>query len=283
MPGRDDSGIMLFASAIPVLVSSLLILHIAGVGRETFVLQLAAITVAALIAAVGRLRSGTTHGTATRLLAATVLALAATLLYPSSGPRRWLAAGPLSLYISPVVLPSFVMGWTWCVRRGGRAGALAQAATLTVGAVLLAQPDVSQNVALLLALAAGTIRERLRGCLPVAALLALAGIALWASTRPDPLGPVPHVEGVFALAWSHSIAAGLVVSASAILLLGGLSRSGTEGLREVAVYYAVLFVCSMFGLTPAPLIGYGAGPMLGYGLLLAVLPHTAHDPAPVQT
>ncbi|MFL5555974.1 MAG: hypothetical protein ACJ78D_09285 [Gemmatimonadaceae bacterium] len=37
----------------------------------------------------------------------------------------------------------------------------------------------------------------------------------------------------------------------------------------VAVYYAVLYACSVAGLTPAPLIGYGAGPLLGFGLMVA--------------
>jgi hypothetical protein len=38
----------------------------------------------------------------------------------------------------------------------------------------------------------------------------------------------------------------------------------------VASYYAVLFLCSVAGLTPAPLIGYGAGPLLGFGLMVAM-------------
>ncbi|MGL4573314.1 MAG: hypothetical protein ACRCV9_00830 [Burkholderiaceae bacterium] len=110
----------------------------------------------------------------------------------------------------------------------------------------------------------------------------------WAFWQPDPLKPVAHVEGVFALAFSHSILAGLAVLASAIMLLAGLIARGASGatwLYAVAAYYAVLFVCSVFGLTPAPLIGYGAGPMLGFGLLAAVsqwltastLPRTASN------
>jgi hypothetical protein len=84
---------------------------------------------------------------------------------------------------------------------------------------------------------------------------------------------VPYVEGVFALAFGHSLLAGLAVSASAIALVLGLIRGSLRGafwLSAVAAYYAVLFACSMAGLTPAPLIGYGAGPFLGFGLLVAV-------------
>jgi len=53
---------------------------------------------------------------------------------------------------------------------------------------------------------------------------------------------------------------------------------------------AVLFACSVAGLTPAPLIGYGAGPLLGFGLMVAtasaldanVLPDSSSKPMPLR-
>jgi hypothetical protein len=74
------------------------------------------------------------------------------------------------------------------------------------------------------------------------------------------------------LALSHSLFAGALVIASAIVFVVGLqanSFGGRTWLSMVAVYYAVLFACSVAGLTPAPLIGYGAGPLLGFGLMVA--------------
>jgi hypothetical protein len=103
--------------------------------------------------------------------------------------------------------------------------------------------------------------------------LAFAALATaWAFSHPDPLQPVAHVEGVFALALGHSLFAGAAVIASAAALVVGLhvnSSGGRTWLSAVAVYYAVLFACSVAGLTPAPLIGYGAGPLLGFGLMVA--------------
>ncbi|MFL5611343.1 MAG: hypothetical protein ACJ78G_11570 [Gemmatimonadaceae bacterium] len=84
--------------------------------------------------------------------------------------------------------------------------------------------------------------------------------------------PVAHVEGVFALALGHSLFAGAAVIASAATLVVGLHVNSSRGrtwLSVVAVYYAVLYACSVAGLTPAPLIGYGAGPLLGFGLMVA--------------
>jgi hypothetical protein len=120
--------------------------------------------------------------------------------------------------------------------------------------------------------------------------LAFAALATaLAFSKPDPLQPVAHVEGVFALALGHSLFAGALVIASAVALVVGLyvnSSGGRTWLSVVAVYYAVLFACSIAGLTPAPLIGYGAGPLLGFGLMVAaasglhakVLPDSSSKP-----
>jgi len=100
----------------------------------------------------------------------------------------------------------------------------------------------------------------------------MALITAWAFTRPDPLLPVPWVEGVFALALGHSAMAGIVVIACAVAFIASLALASSRGPRwigAVAAYYAVLFACSIAGLTPAPLIGFGAGPLLGFGLLVA--------------
>ena len=124
-------------------------------------------------------------------------------------------------------------------------------------------------------------------------ILGSGGGLAWALSQPDPLQPVAHVEGVFALALGHSLFAGAAVIASAAALVVGLhvnSSGGRTWLSVVAVYYAVLFACSVAGLTPAPLIGYGAGPLLGFGLMVAaasvldakVLPDSASNPTPLR-
>ena len=99
-------------------------------------------------------------------------------------------------------------------------------------------------------------------------------VTMWAFSLPDPLAPVPHVEEVFALGLGHSLFAGVAVIASAIALIVGLwmqSVSGSFWLSAVAAYYTVLFICSTAGITPAPLVGYGAGPILGFGLMVGLL------------
>jgi hypothetical protein len=116
--------------------------------------------------------------------------------------------------------------------------------------------------------------KRSAAALIATALIATALIAGYAFSRPDPLEPVPYVEGVFILAFEHSVAAGLFVLAGAFALVGGLwlrSLRDNAWLAAASGYYAVLFACSVPGLTPAPLVGYGAAPLLGFGLMVAVL------------
>ena len=96
---------------------------------------------------------------------------------------------------------------------------------------------------------------------------------------PVPLEPVLHVEGVFALGLGHSLIAGLAIIASAVTLVVWLwirSRSSPSWLAAVASYYLVLFICSTTGITPALLVGYDDGPILGFGLMAGLLGWLEH-------
>jgi hypothetical protein len=145
-----------------------------------------------------------------------------------------------------------------------------------VGAsVLLAlQPDASQALAVLMGAAVAIGRARERSAFAIVALIVAALATAWAFTRPDPLEPMPHVEGVFELSLAYSLSAGVAVVASAAALIVSLQLNAVtagRGVSAIAAYYAVLYVCSVAGLTPAPLIGFGAGPWLGFGLMVGAV------------
>jgi hypothetical protein len=72
---------------------------------------------------------------------------------------------------------------------------------------------------------------------------------------------------------SSLLLAAVGVSAAALALVLAIGRTSIRGdlrLQVVAAYYAVLFVCSLRDLTPAPIIGFGAGPIIGYGMMTGV-------------
>ncbi len=202
-----------------------------------------------------------------------MIALAAPLLRGGPGPARWIAAGPMNLYVAPVVVPSLLAAFATLLLPGGRQQTAAWATMAGTVLLLALQPDASQVLAFTAASAVLAARHRETARPGWVSLVAMAILTVWAFSRPDPLQAVPHVEGVFALAFSRSLPIGLAVAASAVVFLAMLVRRSfvdTGWLAAVAAYYAALFAASVAGLTPAPLIGFGAGPVLGYGAMVAV-------------
>jgi hypothetical protein len=264
----------LSTAAFPI-VASLVVLSFADVSQRIWLMHLLLICTACILIAAGQFLDRWTHGPAPAKIIAflTLFGLAAPLVNKSSGPDRWVSVGPLKLYLAPLLLPSFFAACSVYVRKRGRMKAVACTALVGAGILLAIQPDASQVLALLAGSAVLFMRYRtdlLRTAITLGAIaLATAG----AFTRPDPLEPVPYVESVFALALGGSTVAGLAVIASAFIFIACLyaySLRGAAWLAAVAAYYAVLFFCSVAGLTPAPLIGYGAGPLLGFGFMAAV-------------
>ena len=260
--------------ALPAVAASMAVLAFGAVGRSTWIIQVLAICLACALALVGAKLSRRTNGRfpAGPIIVLSLLGIAVALLGEAPGPERWASLGPIQLYMAPAVLPAFLVTCSVWIARGGRSQHLALTAIAGASVLLAAQPDAAQALALLAAAAVAVARSPSR--LPVS-IIALAFVALataWAFSQPDPLQPIAHVEGVFALALRHSLFAGALVIASAAALVVGLhvnSSGGRTWMSVVAAYYAVLFACSVAGLTPAPLIGYGAGPLLGFGLMVA--------------
>lgn len=262
--------------AMPALVGSLVVLHLAAVGKSVWMSHIVAIGLAGLLAwAVGRLgRLLNQDKAALAILAMAVAGLVMPLLDDRPGPDRWASMGPLKLYLAPILLPSFIAACALLVRQHEKQWIAAWAASLIVAVLLALQPDASQVLGLLAASGVLALQYRLGALRSALLLLPLAVIAAWAFSKPDPLQPVPHVEEVFKLALDRSLIVGLMVVAAAAILIVGLWRQSRKGhlwLSAVAAYYAVLFACSTAGLTPAPLVGYGAGPVLGFGLMAGLL------------
>ena len=250
------------------------ILAFGEVGRSTWIIQVLAICLACALALVGAQlsRRASSRSAAGPIIVFTLLGIAIPLLAEAPGPKRWASLGPMNLYMAPVLLPSFLVACSAWIARGGRSRHFALTAIVGASVLLAAQPDASQALALLAATAVAVASSPSRSPASIVALAFAALATAWAFSQPDPMQPVAHVEGVFALAFGHSLFAGAAVIASAVVLVAGLhanSSGGRTWLSVAAVYYAVLFACSVAGLTPAPLIGYGAGPLLGFGLMVA--------------
>lgn len=249
---------------------SVLVLMIAEVSSLVWITQGIAIAICLLaVLSGGRQRSALSRLALPLAVAATAL-LAVPLLIHAQTPARWLTTGPVRLYLAPLVLPLILLAV-----QHGLAFQLPKEKqfALTLGGVLIIlslQPDLAQVLAFSVAAIwtgwrHGLSRVRLAALAMMAVLT--AGIA---AAKPDLLSPVPHVEEVFALGFRHSVLSGLGITGTALALLIAIWRIPAENLRGIALYYLTLMLVSLSGITPVPMMGYGASPWLGLALALGL-------------
>lgn len=273
MPARRLHARLLLAGA-PAVAGSLAVMWLAEVPSALLAQQAGAATVAAVVA-VMLARRTTPGATAPRWL---VPLLAAALFVPIAigsgpGPQRWVGAAGVRLYLAPLILPVFLR-----LAPGSASGV---AALIVAGVGLLVQPDAAQATATACAaVALGWATRRAAG-LRLGVLAALGACAVAAWRRPDPLAPVPHVEGVFLVAASAGAAALTAAWAAAalpVVTLGWLGVSARDpGLLAPALYYAALLAQAPLLVTPVPLLGYGVAPILGYAAMTALSATPAGD------
>jgi hypothetical protein len=219
---------------------------------------------------------------------ALVVAVAATLVAPGiDGVHRWLPLGPLRINVSAALTP-----WLICAVADGEGARwrATVAALFAVGAVHLAQPDAAQATALAcgamppLVGAPGRHRRAAVTARSLLVVLVLLAIAAW--LRPDPLPALPHVEQVLALAlgrgplWT-TVAVLSVAALFAPLLVAwrGGGRSRLVG-AIAALYLAGQLGATFIGNYPVPVLGAGAGPVLGWWALATSCQLAAQSAAP---
>lgn len=256
-------AIAVLALAIPVL-AGLAYLLIAGAPRAYAVTNAAALAMAAgWIALAPRAPAPTARRV---LIGALLLVLFVPLLTGPSlnGIARWLPLGPFQLHAGMLAVPLLVV----------LAGEEPDHAPLLLSTALLAaflQPDMATGAALTLA-AIGlydATRDWRYGAFTAVAFTA----SLVAAMRGE-LPARPFVERViFLLARDAPLAAlGLLAALVACFYVIVGALPGGEPSRKALA--GALFGFSFAGLVsnyPSALVGYGAAPILGFGLALAML------------
>ena len=263
-----------------------LVIALAGAGPGVWIRNVAAWAIGAVLAQiVARIRPSRLFGA---VLLLTPLALLISLLNSGlSGVHRWISLGPLHWNVAFLLLPAAIVAfaalshaesrWMWW-------------AALVIALELCLQPDASQATAFTVAMIVTLVVTPSRGQIRVTASLLLVLAAGIAWTRPDPLKPVPEVEGIIGLARTFSVAIDslcvttlLAVSASPLLALRDADR------RWPIALSAYFFGCTcmpLFGTFPVPLVGMGMSPIIGFwigiGALTAACDSVAVPPAHVE-
>ena len=196
----------------------------------------------------------------TLLAALLVAALVATAFAGTAvdGVRRWVSLGPVTLHVGYLVLP--LLAALTPRLSSGRAVALLVLALLAT----LLQPDRATSIALAATLAALAYLCGDRATF-VGLIVAIAGCAA-ALTNPDALAPVRFVEQVQQDAWAVQPLAGLALTLASLAPLLVLRAA-----PPLAAFMVAAGLMAFAGPYPSILIGYGAAPILGFGLALAAL------------
>lgn len=198
-------------------------------------------------------------------IAAIIIALS--LIGPDQqGVHRWLDLGPVQLNAAALVLPAAIVAF---VRTPA---VVAIPSFAIIGGLLAWQPDISQLAAFALATTLlCAARFGWKGA-ALALLLSAAAIAICLS-RPAPLAPVPHVEGIFTLAWTQSpvLAIAMAVSLALAALSPLLLRKSAPAALALTSYFAATSLAFLLGAYPAPLAGYGLSFVVGWWLGFAAV------------
>lgn len=177
--------------------------------------------------------------------------------------KRWIQLGPASLHAGMLALPPLAV----LAARNRKLGAPMLLAALL--AVWL-QPDAGTGFAVTFA-AVGihhVTKDWRMGGVAVLGFLASLEMAVRGDVAAQPFVERVLVQaGETGVAFSLLLAAALVASFALVLFASHLSREKRFALGGALFGYAILSLMSNY---PAPLIGYGAAPIIGFGLALGL-------------
>lgn len=212
-------------------------------------------------------------------LIAAPMVLAATLLGAGrEGVHRWIALGPLNVNAALLLVPAAVVALAVL---GDRRWAWGAAAAML--GILVLQPDASQATALGAAMVVVLASLRVSAIVRAGGIAATVAAVVVAWTRRDPLEPVAEVEGIVALAWGWSPAAGVAAVAllvAVVLLPLTLVRRAPTPALALAACCAVQAIAPAIGAFPVPLMGMGMSSVLGLWLGAGALAAAARTAAP---
>lgn len=258
---------------LATLAVSILAIRAAGGSDSAMILQGAAGVVGALVAvAVAWLVRPPGRIVAAVLLVLILAAETYVLVAGVSmeGVRRWVALGPIQLHAASLLVP--LAAWL-AAQRLETATAIPLGATLLV---LAAQPDAASVLALTLALGAVALvdksKRRIAGILVA---IGAAGVA-WALSRPDPLPAVGHVELVIRRAFEASPTLGPLAAVALIAVpTAMLWTRRTPAALALAAAWAGFVLANLIANYPAPVVGAGAAPVLGWLLSVGLTSATS--------
>ncbi|WP_052761782.1 hypothetical protein [Aurantiacibacter luteus] len=177
--------------------------------------------------------------------------------------RRWFPLGPISLHTGMLVTPAL------CILAARNRVLAAPLLLAGIGAALL-QPDAATGFALTFA-AVGLHHVKRDWRVGGTAIVGFFA-SLWMAVRGE-MPPQPFVENVLTQAAEGSIAFAVLLAASMVasfcLILFAIPFDRAKRFTLAGLFFGFV-VTALMAPYPMPLIGYGAAPILGFGLALGL-------------
>lgn len=270
---RDGLGPRLVAAlaAIAAVMVGVIHLYVADASASMIIVNIASLGVGLALLAAAVWQGLPDRGRAIApIMMAGLLVLTNVFGVSSHGVVRWVAAGPLMVQSSLILLPALLMMFARKVTAAGTAALLVAAAAMAM------QPDRAMAGAMFAGMAMLWLLCRNR---QVALVLGASALG-FATTlvRADSLPPVRFTEGVFTQTWQvHPLLGIAVASGGALLLLpaAAFSTPSRDAARQCAVFGAIwlaIILAAVIGNHPTPLVGYGGSAIIGYLLSACMLP-----------
>jgi len=265
--------ILVAVQAAVCLGVSLAAIAAAGAGRNLLLVQaLAAVLALGLAFAVMRFWPKARW----RLWALLAMCLAAavwTLItgVTLEGARRWLALGPIQIHTASLILP--IAAWAFARIAGWPRTDLLAAG---LGLMLALQQDAASALAWALAVGVVVVINRRNRLAAWGVVVTTATLAVLAWIAPDRLPAVPYVEGLLPTAFGANPALGvlagaLMFSLPAPFVIVAVTRPDRRvEASALAALWTGWILSNLLGNYPAPVIGYGAAPILAWGLSIGL-------------
>ena len=193
----------------------------------------------------------------------------------SDYPNRWIKIFGFSIYSSSVLIPSVILLFVYQLRSSSIISNWNGIIYILFAFVLAVQPDLSQTISYSISMSISLLLFKRLTKFTVIILSSLIACCIWAWSKADPLLPIIYVEGVLRLSLElHFIV--LLISIISLLIPIGfmLNRYFNHDQNEflsVSLYYvSIILFGGLNELTPIPLLGFGAGPILGYYVLIYI-------------
>ncbi len=195
-----------------------------------------------------------------------ILALALSFFSSGTdGVHRWVAVGPLQLYVSAIVLPIVIINLWELIQEDKLVTVIISIVCVSI--ILTLQPDASMMTAFGVC-SVMLLWNKINKLSRFLCVAFLGGLTAYTWVFLDDLEPVSYVEGIFKMVMDIGIL-GLVfgvISIAVMIVPFLLFPPNKNKIVSVCfgVYFIIILLSNIVGEFPVPLMGFGVSPIIGY-------------------